>query len=235
MGQLLQKNMDDAEGCNPGCWWPYGEHHRTRSVYLWQWCICMLPCGSSCPLLWATDGFIICCTLCTHTYDSVWFTVAQRCHNHERAAVTWKSRVSLLQVNKDGQDHQVSAASFNMGSPDSQLFIQQYQLFVKALLRSTRCDNVLLMLLIVMTTFSPDRVRPSSIAVVAEIQEEYGTVLREYVAMRYPSEPLMLAHLLQQLCDVRDLNEKHTMMLLNMKLEDLEPLIIEIFDLSPSF
>jgi len=121
-----------------------------------------------------------------------------------------------------------------MGSPDSQRFIQQYRLFVMALLRSTRRDNVLLMLLIVMTVFSADRVRPSTIPVVARIQEEYAAVLREYLALRYPSDPLMLPRLLQRLCDIRDLNEKHTTMLLNMKLDDLEPLIIEIFDLSPS-
>jgi len=128
----------------------------------------------------------------------------------------------------------VSAASLKLGSPDSQRFIQQYRLFVTALLRSTRRDNVLLMLLIVMTVFSADRVRPSSIPVVARIQEEYAGVLREYLAVHYPSEPLMLPRLLQQLCNIRDLNEKHTLMLLNMKLDELEPLIIEIFDLSAS-
>lgn len=139
----------------------------------------------------------------------------------------------LSQVNKEGRDHQVSAMSFSLGSPDSQRFIQQYQLFVRALLRSTRRDNVLLMLLIVMTVFSPDRVRPATIPSITHIQEEYAGVLREYLAVRYPSESLMLPHLLQRLCDIRDLNEKHTSMLLNMKLDELEPLIAEIFDLSP--
>jgi len=105
---------------------------------------------------------------------------------------------------------------------------------VTSLLRSTRRDNVLLMLLIVMTVFSADRVRPCSIPVVAGIQEEYAAVLREYVVLRYPGEPLMLPQLLQRLCDIRDLNERHTLMLLNMKLDQLEPLIIEIFDLSPT-
>ena len=127
----------------------------------------------------------------------------------------------------------MSAVSLNLGSPDSRRFIEQYQLFVTSLLRSTRCDNVLLMLLIVMTTFSPDRVRTSAIPMVARIQEEYAGVMREYVAVRYPSEPLMLPRVMQRLCDLRDLNEKHTMMLLNMNLDELEPLIIEIFDLSP--
>jgi len=147
---------------------------------------------------------------------------------------TWRC-ISILQVNKGGQDHQVSATSLNLASQDSQRFIQQYRLFVMTLLRVTHCDNMLLMLLIVMTVFSPDRVRPCSISVVAHIQEEYAAALREYITVRYPSEPLMLAHLLQHLCSIRDLNEKHTLMLLNMKLDELEPLIIEIFDLSAHF
>jgi len=146
----------------------------------------------------------------------------------------WKSSVWSLQVNKDGKDHHVSAVSLNFGSPDSQKFIEQYRLFVTSLLRSTRHDNVLLMLMIVMTVFSADRVRPLTIPVVAAIQEEYAAVLREYLAVCYPSEPLMLPRLLQRLCDIRELNEKHTTMLLNLKLDELEPLIIEIFDLSPN-
>jgi len=137
-------------------------------------------------------------------------------------------------VHKEGKDHHVSAESLKLGSADSQQFIEQYRLFVTSLLRSTRRDNVLLMLLIVMTVFSADRVRPCSIPVVAGIQEEYAAVLREYVVLRYPGEPLMLPQLLQRLCDIRDLNERHTLMLLNMKLDQLEPLIIEIFDLSPT-
>ena len=146
----------------------------------------------------------------------------------------WKSSFSTLQVNKEGKDHQVSAESLNLGSPDSKRFIQQYRLFVMVLLRTTRRDNVLLMLLIVMTVFSPDRVRPSSIPEVARIQEEYAGVLHEYVTVRYPSEPLLIPRLLQRLCDIRELNEKHTSMLLNMNMDDMEPLIIEIFDLTSS-
>ena len=63
------------------------------------------------------------------------------------------------------------------------------------------------------------------------LQEEYANVLQEYVAVQFPRESLMLARLLQRLTDIRDLNEKHTSMLLHMKVDELEPLIIEIFDL----
>jgi hypothetical protein len=136
-----------------------------------------------------------------------------------------------VQVNKEGQDHSVSAMSLKLGSPESMAFILQYRRFVGSLLRSTRGDNVILMLLIVMTVFAPDRGRQSSIGSVSRIQEEYANVMREYVNARYRSDPLMIARILQRLTDIRDLNEKHTSMLMNMKVDDLEPLIIEIFDL----
>ena len=121
--------------------------------------------------------------------------------------------------------------SFKLSSPESTVFIQNYQRFVKSLLRSTRADNVSLMLLIVMAVFSPDRVELGSIGKVSHIQEEYANVLREYVTLRYPSDALMLARILHILTDIRDLNEKHAAMLMHMNVEHLEPLIVEIFDL----
>lgn len=149
-----------------------------------------------------------------------------------RSSKMFNSETMAWQVSKEGRSHQVSAMSLNLGSPDSMLFIQQYRLFVGSLLRSTRQDNIALMLLIVMTVFSPDRARPASVPLVSRIQEEYANVLHEYVSVRYAREPMMLARLLQRLTDIRDLNEKHTSMLMNMKVDELEPLIVEIFDLS---
>lgn len=125
----------------------------------------------------------------------------------------------------------MSASSFKQGPPESFAFIQNYQKFVGKLLRSTCNDNVVLMLLIVMTVFSPDRANPKSIAIIAKAQEEYASILQEYVLMNYAHEPLMFPRLLQRLTDIRDMNEKHTAMLLNMQIDQLEPLIIEIFDI----
>jgi hypothetical protein len=112
-------------------------------------------------------------------------------------------------------------------------FIQQYCNFVESLLKSTRGDNVILMITIVMTLFSPDRVglRSASVHCVTRIQEQYASVLREYIDARYNADRTMMAQILQRLVDIRNINEQHTSMLLNLKLEDLEPLIAEVFDL----
>lgn len=148
-----------------------------------------------------------------------------------RSAKMFNSSTLSWQVNKEGKDHSVSASSFKQGPPESFAFIQNYQKFVGKLLRSTCNDNVVLMLLIVMTVFSPDRANPKSIAIIAKAQEEYASILQEYVLMNYAHEPLMFPRLLQRLTDIRDMNEKHTAMLLNMQIDQLEPLIIEIFDI----
>ena len=122
----------------------------------------------------------------------------------------------------------VSAASLAHGSPQSMTFILQYQSFVRTLLASTRHDNVVLMLLIVMTLLSPDR---ASDPRVSAAQERYASVLQRYVALAYPDQPLMLARVVQRLADIRDMNEKHTALLMNVQVDQLEPLITEIFDL----
>lgn len=122
--------------------------------------------------------------------------------------------------------------SFQLGSPESMSFIQQYQRFVGSLVKSMRNDNVILMLLITMTIFSPDRAKTDSIPIVSKAQEDYANVLQEYIRVKYPNESLMLPRLLQLLTDIRELNEKHTSMLMNMQVDELEPLIVEIFDLS---
>jgi len=128
----------------------------------------------------------------------------------------------------------VSAQSLAQGSPEGESFILQYQRFVKALLASSHRDNIVIMLLIVMTLLSPDRAEPtgSGAGLVASAQEEYAGAMSQYVTVNYPGDPLMLARLLQRLVDIRDINERHTAMLMNVSVDQLEPIISEIFDLT---
>jgi hypothetical protein len=134
-------------------------------------------------------------------------------------------------VNKSGKNHTVNATSL-LSNQESMSFFEQYQKFATALLQSTHHDNVVLMLMIVMTVMSPDRSSIKSTKDIAEIQEEYARLLKHYMKVRYPDDELMFARVLQKLADVRDLNETHTRMLMHMRVEELEPLIVEIFDIS---
>ncbi|KAK2153755.1 hypothetical protein LSH36_287g03022 [Paralvinella palmiformis] len=134
-------------------------------------------------------------------------------------------------VNKSGKNHMVAATSL-LSNKESVSFFQQYQKFATSLLQSAHHDNVVLMLMIVMTVMSPDRSSIRSTKEIAGVQEEYASLLKHYIRIRYPEDELMFARVLQKLADVRDLNETHTRMLMHMRVEDLEPLIVEIFDFS---
>lgn len=134
-------------------------------------------------------------------------------------------------VVKGGKQHSVSAASLKFGDDESMSFFGQYQRFATTLLSATQRDNVVLMLMIVMVVLSPDRSSLQAKEVVTQAQEMYADLLMEYINMRYPKER-MFAKVLQKLADIRDLNETHTRMLMHMKVEELEPLVVEIFDMS---
>lgn len=134
--------------------------------------------------------------------------------------------------NKEGDVQNVSAMALQFGNGENMQFFQQYQRFTMALLTVTKRDNVILMLIIVMTVLSPDRVNIKVKQAISAAQEQYARILKEYCEKRYPKEKLMFAKILQKLADIRDINETHTKMLMHMKVDELGPLIVEIFNLS---
>lgn len=135
-------------------------------------------------------------------------------------------------VDRRGSQYTVSASMLQQGNPDSLEFFQQYRHFVCSVLECTRKDNIILMFLIIMAVLSPDRANIVNKPDVAKAQEQYAICLKEYINHRYPDDNHMFAKVLQKLADIRDLNEAHTRMLLHMRVDQLEPLIMEIFDLS---
>ena len=149
-----------------------------------------------------------------------------------RSAKMFDSKTMAWSVNKAGAQHQVAATAFQLGNEDSMSFFDQYRRFACSLIQATQKDNIILMLMIVMTVLSPDRVHSENQSRVSKAQEVYADILREYISVRYPKDEPMFARILQKLADIRDLNETHTRMLMHMKVEELEPLIVEIFDVS---
>lgn len=149
-----------------------------------------------------------------------------------RSAKMFDSSAMSWMVNKAGTQHEVAASPFQMGNEDSVAFFQQYMRFASSLIQVTQKDNIVLMLMIIITVLSPDRVNSKNTGVVSEAQEVYADILREYTKLRYPTDDRMFARILQKLTDIRNLNETHTRMLMHMKVDELEPLIVEIFDVS---
>ena len=150
-----------------------------------------------------------------------------------RSAKMFDSRGKSWSVqSKDGEQKSVSAMGLQCGDNEDAHFMQQYQHFVVSLLQSTMRDNVILMILMIMTLFSPDRGRLTRKDLVVQAQEDYASILKEYCEKRYPKEKPMFAKILQKLADIRDISETHSKMLLHYKSDELVPLIVEIFNFS---
>lgn len=66
---------------------------------------------------------------------------------------------------------------------------------------------------------------------VQEVQETYARILEEYISRRFNQEPTLFARVVMKLTDLRNINEVHSKMLLKMKVDEFEPLLLEIFDL----
>lgn len=52
-----------------------------------------------------------------------------------------------------------------------------------------------------------------------------------YAGLRFAEDHTLFARLIMKLTDLRNINEVHTQMLLRMKIDAIEPLLLEIFDL----
>ena len=66
---------------------------------------------------------------------------------------------------------------------------------------------------------------------VQEMQETYARILEDYLSRRFQGEPTVFARVISKLTDLRNINEVHSKMLLTMKMDEFEPLLMEIFDL----
>ena len=66
---------------------------------------------------------------------------------------------------------------------------------------------------------------------VQEMQETYARILEDYLSRRFQGEPTVFARVISKLTDLRNINEVHSKMLLKMKMDEFEPLLLEIFDL----
>jgi len=148
-----------------------------------------------------------------------------------RSIKMFDSEAMMWKMQRGGNQQTVSAAALQCTNTASAAFFTQYQHFAARLNTSIKCDNLILMLLIVMAVVSPDRPSITDKELVGKIQETYANILQEYIQLKYPEEPGMFAKVLQQLAEIRELDESHMRLMMQVKVDDLQPLIKEIFDL----
>ena len=126
----------------------------------------------------------------------------------------------------------ISAEILKMGNSETRNMFLTYSKFIKSLMTTICGDLVILKFLIMMSLFSPDRPGLEDRNTIEKFQEVYANVLQKYIIVKFPESKNMFARCIMKLTDLRNINEVHTKMLLKMQLDDIEPLLVEIFDLS---
>ena len=105
--------------------------------------------------------------------------------------------------------------------------------FVRSLTVELRADETTLVLLLVLSLFSPDRDNLTNREYVSAEQERYCLLLKRYLESRYakPLARFMFPRLVMKLTEIRSLNEEHTHVLLKLNPDGIQPLMKEVLDL----
>eukprot|EP00918_Siedleckia_nematoides_P094820 GHVU01208200.1.p1 GENE.GHVU01208200.1~~GHVU01208200.1.p1 ORF type:complete len:460 (+),score=60.28 GHVU01208200.1:210-1382(+) len=105
--------------------------------------------------------------------------------------------------------------------------------FVKTLALDLKADETTLILLLVISLFSPDRPNVLNKLLVSQEQDRYSMLLQRYLdsIYPYPISRTMYPRLLMKLTDIRNLNEEHSQVLLKVNPEGIQPLMQEVLDL----
>ena len=104
---------------------------------------------------------------------------------------------------------------------------EDHMKFVKSLAVDLKADQNTLILLLMISLFSPDRPSLVNKELVSDEQEKYSELLQRYLESRYPVAIVRAVYpkLLMKLTDIRNLNEEHSQVLLKVNPEVLQPLM----------
>jgi len=111
---------------------------------------------------------------------------------------------------------------------------EDHMKFIKSLAIDLKADETTLILLLVISLFSPDRDSIMSKEYISGEQERYSQLLRKYLESRYscPTARILFPRFIMKLTDIRSLNEDHSHVLLKLNPEGIQPLMKEVLDLS---
>lgn len=111
---------------------------------------------------------------------------------------------------------------------------EHHMKFVRSLAFDLHADEVTLILLLVISLFSPDRDNLFYKDLIAAEQEKYSMLLKRYLESIYPAveAAVTFPKLLLKLADIRNLNEQHSQVLLRVNPQGIQPLMKEVLDLS---
>ncbi|XP_056005508.1 nuclear hormone receptor HR96-like isoform X2 [Ostrea edulis] len=132
----------------------------------------------------------------------------------------------------DSEDHSMDIKNLQEG--EGVTLFAEHMKFTKSLAIDLKADETMLILLLVISLFSPDRPSICEKSYVYQEQEKYALLLLRYLESRYSAYTVRAIYpkLLMKLTDIRDLNEEHSRNLLMVNPEDLQPLMIELLSMN---
>lgn len=112
---------------------------------------------------------------------------------------------------------------------------EEHKRFIHSFEKNWRADESIMLILGAITLFSPTRPNLNNRGVIQMEQDSYFSLLRRYLESVYSSCEAHSAFkkLVQRLEELHILNENHVRVFLDVDPKDVEPLLIEIFDLKP--
>lgn len=110
---------------------------------------------------------------------------------------------------------------------------EEHMKFIRSIAVDLQAEETSLILLLMISLFSPDRPGLGQKDGVSKQQERYSLLLRKFLMSRYPAyvARMIFPKLLMKLTDIRNLNEGHSQVLLNVDPEFIQPLMKEVLDL----
>ena len=113
---------------------------------------------------------------------------------------------------------------------------EDHMKFVKSVAMELGADQTSLILLLVISLFSPDRPNLVNKDLVAHEQERYSMLLKKHLESIYPPNygRSLYPKLLMKLTDIRNLNEDHSQVLLKINPGSIQPLMQEVLDIRSS-
>ncbi|KAK3610425.1 hypothetical protein CHS0354_016599 [Potamilus streckersoni] len=134
---------------------------------------------------------------------------------------------------KTGFDHKPGETeNFPPFAAGSGIF-DEHMKFVKSIAIDLKADETALILLLMLSLFSPDRPCVVDKEYVSREQDKYALLLQRYLESKHPCHIARMIYpkLLMKLTDIRNLNEEHSQVLLKMNPEGIQPLMKEVMDL----
>lgn len=111
--------------------------------------------------------------------------------------------------------------------------VEDIMKFIKVLAVDLQADETMLILLLLISLFSPDRPTLDLKDIVSQEQERLSMLLQHYIESKIPLADARLYYpkLLMKLTDIRDLNEESSQVFLNLNKDTIQPLMKEVLDL----